>query len=56
MLACSQGYVAMSRMLMGKLVKFDLEIDLRDSQGYTALLLAIKNEHYDVAHDLVRYV
>lgn len=55
MLACTGGYSSLVLSLLRKLIKFDLDVDLRDNLGYTSLLLAIKKEHYDISHDLIKY-
>uniref|UniRef100_F6XP80 Uncharacterized protein n=2 Tax=Ciona intestinalis TaxID=7719 RepID=F6XP80_CIOIN len=55
MLAAMNGHLRASRMTVLRLVKFDVDIDIRDKKGYTSLLLAIKAQNYEIANDLVRY-
>lgn len=54
MLSAMNGHHRASRILALRLAKFDLDMDLRDNKGFTSLLFAIKNQNYDIAHDLIR--
>jgi len=55
MLCAMNGHQRTARTLALRLTKFDLDIDLRDNEGFTALLFAIKSQNYDIAHDLIRF-
>ena len=55
MLAACNGQLRAARILASRMIKFDLDIDIRDSKGYTALLHAIKNQNYGIAYDLIKY-
>ncbi|CAK8675846.1 unnamed protein product [Clavelina lepadiformis] len=55
MLSALNGHFRASRILVLRLAKFDLDVDLRDKKGYTALLLAIRNKYYSIGMDLVKY-
>ena len=54
MLAAIEGHLKAARIISSRLIKFDLDIDVRDNKGYTALLHAVKNQNYGIAYDLIR--
>ena len=54
MLAAINGHLRASRIIASRLVKFDLNVDVRDDKGYTALLHAVKNQNYAIAYDLIK--
>ena len=55
MLAAINGQLRAARTIASRLIKFDIDIDVRDNKGYTALLHAIKNQNYGIAYDLIKY-
>ena len=54
MLAAINGQLRAARTIASRLIKFDIDIDVRDNEGYTALLHAIINQNYGIAYDLIK--
>ena len=53
MYAALSGNPTVVKLLTDALVRFDIAVDIRNKQGYTALLLACKYGHYVSAHILL---
>ncbi|XP_070562544.1 serine/threonine-protein phosphatase 6 regulatory ankyrin repeat subunit C-like [Ptychodera flava] len=51
--AATSGNLEIIQLLVRQLTKFGLPVDVRNKQGYTALLLASKHGNYECAHVLL---
>jgi len=44
----------LEKFILKKILEFDKNINLKNNDGYTPLMLAIKNEYVDIAHELLK--